>query len=184
MVLFCGCEEGVCAEHVGLEEWARVSNAAVNVCFRCEIDDRVNALGHEVVGERVVADVAMHEGMAVVAFQLGEVFEVSGIREIVEVDDADIVACTREMQDEVGADEAASAGDEDGFQCSIPLCDGHCLNRRTHGRIIVARRMWRKAGGGLMSERERQAMADCKCFVALLTARYVLFYNDKGVCVV
>jgi hypothetical protein len=73
--------------------------------------DRV--VGEELRDERGVADVAVGENVARVAGEVGEVRRVAGVGEGVEVDEL----CERgalfgeALADEIGADEAAAAGD-------------------------------------------------------------------------
>ena len=79
-------------------------------------------LPHVVTGEKLVhqgavADVAAHEGVVRLVRQIGQVFRVTGIGELVEVDYLQVRAGGQQEADEVGADEAATAGDE--------YCSGH-----------------------------------------------------------
>ncbi len=62
-----------------------------------------------------VADVAVDEGVGGIAGERGEVGGVAGVGELVEIDDGRGAWLGFEpVEDEVGADEAGAAGDEDG----------------------------------------------------------------------
>ena len=88
-------------------------DAAVNVRFGGKIDDGAGlVLGEELGDEVEVADVALDEDMARVALQGGEVLEVAGVGQRVEIDDR-LIGMGQPVEDEVAADEAGSAGDED-----------------------------------------------------------------------
>ena len=69
-------------------------------------------LGEEFGDEVEVADVALDENVARVALQGGEVLEVAGVGQRVEIDDR-LIGLGQPVEDEVAADEAGSAGDED-----------------------------------------------------------------------
>jgi hypothetical protein len=90
------------------------------VRFSGEIDDDVGLVFCEYIADTsVVADVGVFEEVAA-AFVFfgywGEVVEIAGVGEFVEVDDfAGEGWFGEEVVDEVGADEAGTAGDEDGF---------------------------------------------------------------------
>lgn len=63
-----------------------------------------------------VAEVGLDEVVLGVAVEVAEGFEVAGVGEFVEVDDVEVFFEDEEA-DEVGADEAGAAGDEDGGGC-------------------------------------------------------------------
>ena len=58
-----------------------------------------------------VADIAVDEAVALVALDLSQVFQVAGISEFVEIDDAQI-GLTQSHADESGADKPGPASDE------------------------------------------------------------------------
>ena len=68
-------------------------------------------LGHEAVDERGVADVA-HDELDAVGGQARDVVGVSGVGQLVEHGDVDAGVLAHDVVDEVGADEAAAAGDD------------------------------------------------------------------------
>ncbi len=127
-------EEGVGAEDVGAHEGFGAEDGAVHVAFGGEVDDGVDAvLGEEALDEGAVADVALDEDVAgggggpgfacgftgrgprpIARLDVSEVFEVARIGQCIEVDDAPREVLAREEpMDEIRADEAGAAGDED-----------------------------------------------------------------------
>ena len=60
-----------------------------------------------------VGDVAVDEAVARVVAQVGQVGEVAGVGQRVEVDDGRFGVAFQDIADEVAADEAAAAGDEE-----------------------------------------------------------------------
>lgn len=72
-------------------------------------------LGHEAVDERGVADVA-HDELDAVRGQARDVLGVAGVGQLVEHGDVDAGVLAHDMVDEVGADEAAAAGDDDALR--------------------------------------------------------------------
>ncbi len=120
-------EEGVGAHDIGAHKGFRAEDGAVDVAFGGEVDNGVDAvLGKEALDEGAVADVTLYKHIAALAagffrrlpiarLDIGEVFEVAGIGEGVEIDDAPRkIWAPEEPVDEVRADEAGAAGDEDG----------------------------------------------------------------------
>ena len=68
--------------------------------------------GHEAVDERGVADVA-HDELDSVRGQARDVVGVARVGQLVEDGDMDAGVLAHDVVDEVGADEAAAAGDDD-----------------------------------------------------------------------
>ncbi len=62
--------------------------------------------------KRRVADVAPDERVPRVALEVRQVGRVPRVGQLVEVDDAVVSVCREDVTDEVGADEPASAGDQ------------------------------------------------------------------------
>jgi hypothetical protein len=111
----CRFEQHVGALDVGLDEVARAVDRAVDVRLGGEVDHAGRPVGDEqLVQCRAVADVGVAEHMARVAGQVRERFEVAGVGQLVDVDDAP-VAFGDQQANQGGADEAGAAGDEEGF---------------------------------------------------------------------
>jgi hypothetical protein len=111
-VLARGFEELEGAHHVGHHEIRRPVDRAIDVAFGGEVHDRLRPLlGEERVDQRAVGDVALHEAVARIALEARQVGGIAGIGELVEVHHR---AClgAHPVEDEVGSDEARTAGDE------------------------------------------------------------------------
>ncbi len=119
-----GLDEGVGALDVGLEERARVGDGVVVVGLGGVVDDGVGPRD-QAVDERGVADVAHHE-LDAVGGQPGDVVGVAGVGQLVEHGDVDARVLSHDVVDEVGADEAAAAGDDDPLKIDL-----HCFHYLT-----------------------------------------------------
>ena len=106
-----GLDEGVGALDVGPQERGRVGDGVVVVGLGGVVDHGVG-LGDQAVDERGVADVA-HDELDPVRGQAGDVVGVAGVGQLVEHGDVDAGVLAHDVVDEVGADEAAAAGDDD-----------------------------------------------------------------------
>ena len=88
-------------------------DAAVDMAFGGEVHDGARAVfGQQAVEQGPVADVAVHEDMPRIALQAGQVGQVAGIGQRVEVEHR-LVGAGQPVEHEVAADEAGAAGDED-----------------------------------------------------------------------
>jgi len=108
---------------VGLDECERIHQRAVNVRLGRKVDDGVRR-GRERVDELRVADVAVHEPVAGLAFELHQVGEVAGIRQLVEHRDVDVRTRRAQKADEVGADESSRPCDQEPLQRTRHLIGG------------------------------------------------------------
>ena len=106
-----GLDEGVGALDVGPQERGRVGDGVVVVGLGGVVDHGVG-LGDQAVDERGVTDVA-HDELDPVRGQAGDVVGVAGVGQLVEHGDVDAGVLAHDVVDEVGADEAAAAGDDD-----------------------------------------------------------------------
>ena len=106
-----GLDEGVGALDVGAQERARVGDGVVVVGLGGVVDHGVR-LGHEAVDQAGVADVANDE-LDAVRGQARDVVGVARVGQLVEHGDVDARVLAHDVVDEVGADEAAAAGDDD-----------------------------------------------------------------------
>jgi len=68
--------------------------------------------GQQAFHQGPVADVALHEDMARVAFQAGQVVQVAGVGQLIQVEHG-LVTAAKPVEYEVGANEAGAAGDQD-----------------------------------------------------------------------
>ena len=98
---------------VGLDEFARSMDGAVDMRFGRKIDDGTGlVLRQQAVDQRRVAEISVDKHMPRIAIQRGEVLPVAGIGELVQVDDR-LAGAGQPVQHEVAADEAGTAGNED-----------------------------------------------------------------------
>ena len=117
-------QHGEGAHDVGLDKGCGAGDAAVHMALRGQMEDPGDlVLLDEVPRQFQVLDVAHHELDAVDAINLGPV---RGIGQLVQYHDAVARVVAVPAVDQVAADEAGAAGDEDGF--------GHLLAPRVTGR--------------------------------------------------
>lgn len=125
-----GLQKGIGAEDIGVDKFVGGDDGAVDVAFGGEVGDGVDLIFSDgILDSGGIADVGLDEDIAV-ADLFGEVEEgegVAGVGEFVEVDDARRAVLLREEPaDEVDADEAGTAGDEE------------VLDGSGHGQILTA----------------------------------------------
>jgi hypothetical protein len=98
------------ADDVGLDEFSRAVDGAVDMRLGCEIDDGAGpVLGIQPREQGRIRDVAAHENMPWVVCRAGQVGEIAGIGQFVEVDHR---RATRgqPVEHEIAADKAGAAG--------------------------------------------------------------------------
>ena len=125
-----GVEQDVGAVDVGQDELAGVVDRPVDVGLGGEVDDGLDP-GEEAPDQVPVPDVAHDEFVAGVLLDVAEVVQVPGVGQLVQVDDPRLLVAAQEKADEVAADEARPARDEDGLAVEGPF--------RAHGRSPVLR---------------------------------------------
>ena len=87
-------------------------NASVNVRFCGEIDDVVRRMFFKYGGDGfLVGDIALHERIPCIFFNVFEIVQVARIGQLVEVDDCNGRIFSQNGADEIGADKARSATD-------------------------------------------------------------------------
>ena len=114
VVLARGLQQAKRAVHVGAHERLRVGDGVVVVGLGGEVHDGVHA-GDDLLQQRLVADVAVDEGHALLG-DAGEVVQVAGIGERVQHDDVHVRLVVHHPVDEVASDEPGSAGDDDALR--------------------------------------------------------------------
>ena len=108
-----GLQEPERADDVGLNEVFRAVDGAVDMAFCGEMHDRPDRMLAEQRGDQIaVADVATHEDLAAVARDRLQILEVARVGEHVEIDDR-LVAGGEPVEDEITADKAGAARNED-----------------------------------------------------------------------
>ena len=111
-----GLQQAEGALHVGAQERLRVGDGVVVVALCGVVHDRVVA-GDDPIEQLRVADVA-HDELHAVRRQAGDVLGVAGIGQLVQDGDVHLGVVVHDVVDEVAADEAAAARDDDvvGFE--------------------------------------------------------------------
>ena len=110
-VLADGLQKAEGALHVGAQERLRVGDGVVVVALCGVVHDRVVAR-HQPIQQFRVADVA-HDELHAVGGQARDVLGVAGVGQLVQDGDVDARVVVHDVVDEVAADEAAAARDDD-----------------------------------------------------------------------
>jgi hypothetical protein len=109
-------EQAECADDVGRDEIVGAVDRAVDMRLRREVDNRARPCAQQQRPHEVdIADVALHEAVAWIVFQLGQIGEAAGIGQLVQRDDRRAFRLAP-VPDKIRADESRAAGDEDGRQ--------------------------------------------------------------------
>ena len=110
-VLADGLQQAEGALDVGAQERLRVRDGVVVVALGGVVHDGVVA-GDQLIEQGGVADVA-HDELHAVGGQPGDVLGVAGVGQLVQDGDVDVGVVVDHVVDEVAADEAAAARDDD-----------------------------------------------------------------------
>ena len=114
-VATAGIHEHRGADDVGIEEDGGVFNAAVDMAFGSKVDDSIGVLFFkEAVNPVTVTDVQLDKTEVGIVHNRLKGGKVAGIGELIQADDAIIRMCGKHVEDEVGADETGTTGDNDG----------------------------------------------------------------------
>ena len=105
-------QEALRAEDVGLKEGGSVFDAAIHVCFRGEVNNGVESAREKLINSGAVGNITTNKVITRIAEKVRQVFRIRGVGELVEIRDFDVRAMRHQVTDEVGTDEACSAGDE------------------------------------------------------------------------
>src|SRR5262249_31750351 len=117
-----GIEQYLRAENVGADERSGVVDAAVNVTFGGEVQNRADARTDDRSHRVAVGDVALDKAMARVVRQVRQVRWVAGVSEAIEVDNRNVALHIEEVANEVAANESAAAGHQNRFH-ECPFLD-------------------------------------------------------------
>src|SRR5262249_44779601 len=103
-----------CSDHVGLDEFSRTVNRAIDVAFRCQVHHRIRSVPVK-KGAQVsaVANVDLCESVTWVARGLRDRSEVRRIGELVN-DDDECGGIAQKVPHEGGPDETCPSGHKDG----------------------------------------------------------------------
>jgi hypothetical protein len=107
-----GLEQRIGADNIGIDKRARSLDRAVDVAFGGKVHDPVGRkFGEMPLQGGRVANVGAHPLVARMVGQVVERAEASGIGEYIEIEDG-VALVAHEEADEIGSDEAGTAGDE------------------------------------------------------------------------
>lgn len=111
VVLADGLQQAEGSLDVGAQEGLRVGDGVVVVALGGVVNDRVVA-GDQLIEQRGVADVT-HDELNAVRWQPGDVLGVAGVGQLIQDGDVHVGVVVDHVVDEVAADEAAAARDDD-----------------------------------------------------------------------
>ena len=106
-----GLQQREHAEDVGAQEAVRLHQRTIDMRLGGEVHDGVHA-AQRLAHQRGVADIALHERVARVALDVGEIRGIAGVGELVEIDDAIVGVLAQHVTDEVAADEPRTPRDQ------------------------------------------------------------------------
>ena len=113
------------ADDVGLKEDGRVLDAAVHVALGGEVHHDVRVLlAEDAVYGLAVADIDLAEAEVRLLHDGGKGGEVARVGQLVQADDAVLRVLCQLIKDEVGADEAGPAGDDNGHGVLLKINAG------------------------------------------------------------
>ena len=102
-----GFEQHVRSNHVGPQERCGIQDRSVDVSFGCEIDDDVDAVARQDLGDgALVGDVASYEVIAWRVADVREVRRVCGVGDGIKIDDANVGPFVQHGADEMRTDES------------------------------------------------------------------------------
>ena len=108
-----GLEQAVGADDIGFDKGVGAGDGAVDVALGGEMDDGVDEMAaQQLLGQRLVANVAMHEMEVAGAFKSGEIVALAGISERIEHDDGVSRMLTPPVMGEIRTNEAGSSGNQ------------------------------------------------------------------------
>ena len=127
-------------QDVRAREGEGVADRTVHMALGRQVDDAFDlVLPHQRHDSLEVADVAPHEGVVGTLPDIAQVFQVAGIGQLVEVDDAAVGVLRNEEPYDVRADESGAAGDQYRFHCACCCC---CAFRIRARQYCIDSRQW------------------------------------------
>jgi len=101
-------EDGVTSYDIGLDKFLCPANLPIYMGFSGEVNDRKRLIFVEELRDQLaVCYVSLDEDMALVRAGITEIHEVSGMSQLVEIDDGRLLAL-RPMPDKIGPDETCA----------------------------------------------------------------------------
>ena len=103
-----GFEQAEGADDIGLNEIFRAVDRAIDMRFGRKINHCARLVFSQQLADQIkVADIAVGKDMLGVAFETGEIFEIAGVGEFVEVDDR-LIIVSQPVEHKIGADKAGT----------------------------------------------------------------------------
>ena len=114
-----GLKQIKCTDNVSLDEISRAMNRAVNVRLCCEIQYCARlVLGEQGVYAGTITNISLHKGMTFVVRERGQIVQITGVSELIQIDDRLIMAFQPGV-DKVTANKTGAASDENHVVSSI-----------------------------------------------------------------
>ena len=110
------------AHNVGFNEFAGAMNGAVYMAFSGKVEHSTGLVfGQQFGQQRSITNVTLHKHMLRIVFQGSQGLQITGVGELVEIDDF-FIAVRHPVQDKIGTNEACAAGNENGHVFSFQNC--------------------------------------------------------------
>src|SRR5207302_2235851 len=84
------------------------------MAFGGKMNNCLDALPHYLANHRAIGDVPMYKPVTRMPLEVGEIGQIAGVSERIEVNEAPAGLNVQQIAHEVAADEPAAAGDKDG----------------------------------------------------------------------
>ena len=115
-ILAGGLQQAEGAHHIGAGEGEGILDGAIHVALCGKVDDAIDiVLLHNGAHAVEVADIGLNKGVVRLVLDILEVGEVAGVSQGVEVNDFVLGVLVDKEADDVGTDEAGTAGNQDVF---------------------------------------------------------------------
>ena len=110
------------AHDIRLHKDFRVRNRTIHVRLRRKVDDAVKVVFFKQRRHQfLVADIALHKDVALIPFHALQVLQIAGIRQLVQIDQENIVVLFEHVIYEVRSDKTRAAGDQIRFHLFSPI---------------------------------------------------------------
>ena len=132
-----GCfEKALRAENVGAEEWRSIFDATVHVSLGGKIHKSVESALENVRYRGGIADVTTNEVVARVRREIAEALGISGVRELIEIYDADVAAGGKNVPNKIRPDKTCSPSHQK-FQGNSPFKGSTRSTANAMGGLLV-----------------------------------------------
>jgi hypothetical protein len=100
-------------KRIGLHECPRILDTSIHVRFGREVNQRIESFFQQSVYQLNVADTPLDKSVSRIALNVGQILEVAGVGQLVEIHDAAIRLCRENVANEVRPDKSGSTGYKD-----------------------------------------------------------------------